>query len=250
MDILIASVIVIIATISIFRINAITKWIRIKFSSDSYLDSHLKYQICLLILAGIVLELSYFQNPDNFISLFSVGNLSAPAEPVSWFGITAGHTWVFAGLYLLVLITTGTAIFVFLQFRSLKLSLSEILPYMGWIILFSLMNSFSEEAIYRLGIIAPALGSIDVATIALVSAVLFGVAHFGGMPNGLIGMFMAGFLGWFLAKAVMETEGLFWAWTIHFVQDIVIYIGFMANRAVQAPHRQSGEKLGSDHRFD
>jgi hypothetical protein len=33
---------------------------------------------------------------------------------------------------------------------------------------------------------------------------------------------MAGFLGWLLAMSVVETRGFFLAWTIHFVQDVVI----------------------------
>jgi len=65
--------------------------------------------------------------------------------------------------------------------------------------------------------------------IILLSAIAFGLVHFGGMPHGLIGMFMAGFLGWFLAKAVIETQGIFWAWFIHFIQDVVIYIGFIVH---------------------
>ena len=72
----------------------------------------------------------------------------------------------------------------------------------------------------------------------LLSAIIFGLVHFGGMPHGIIGMLMAGFLGWFLAKSIVETEGIFWAWLIHFIQDIVIYIGFMltsisSNRAIK-----------------
>jgi hypothetical protein len=34
---------------------------------------------------------------------------------------------------------------------------------------------------------------------------------------------MAGFLGWFLGKSMLETRGLFWAWFIHFWQDVLIF---------------------------
>lgn len=74
------------------------------------------------------------------------------------------------------------------------------------------------------------MDSIDASYIALISAIIFGVAHFSGMPHGLIGMLKAGLLGWFLAKSVIEKQGIFWAWSIHFIQDVVIYIGFMINR--------------------
>jgi hypothetical protein len=55
---------------------------------------------------------------------------------------------------------------------------------------------------------------------------LFGIPHFFGMPSGIIGVLMAGLLGFVLAKSMYETNGIFWAWLIHFVQDILI-IGTM-----------------------
>ena len=38
---------------------------------------------------------------------------------------------------------------------------------------------------------------------------------------------MAGLLGWLLGKAMLETRGFFWAWFIHFLQDVLIF-SFMA----------------------
>jgi hypothetical protein len=46
------------------------------------------------------------------------------------------------------------------------------------------------------------------------------------MPSGVIGVIMAGILGYVLAKSMYETNGFFWAWLIHFIQDILI-IGTM-----------------------
>jgi len=34
---------------------------------------------------------------------------------------------------------------------------------------------------------------------------------------------MAGFLGWLLARSVVDTRGVFWAWFLHFLQDVVIF---------------------------
>ena len=31
------------------------------------------------------------------------------------------------------------------------------------------------------------------------------------------------FMGWLLGKAMVETRGLFWAWWIHFLSDVVIF---------------------------
>jgi len=229
MEVVIAISVVIVASISIFKLNKVASRIGVKVSNDSYLDSHAKYQLLLLLLSVVVLLFIYIQSQNNFHVFFSLGNINAPAEPVEWFGIGENKTWIFAGLYLCALITLGTFSFVYFQFRKQKISVKELLPYIPWVIAFSLTNSFSEEVIYRLGVIVPLYNIIDATELILLSAVIFGLVHFGGMPHGLIGMVMAGFLGWFLAKAVIETEGIFWAWFIHFIQDIVIYIGFMVN---------------------
>lgn len=225
----IALVIVIFASIAIFQLNKIASKINARLSKDSYLNNHAKYQFALLFLSCIVLFLAYLQSPANFRLFFSAGNIAAPAEPVSWFGIGADRTWMFAGLYLGVIITLGTFSFVYFQFRKLKVQTKALLPFVSWIILFSLTNSFSEEAIFRLGLISPLYGVISTRELVLLSALIFGLVHFGGMPHGLIGMLMAGFLGWFLAKSVVETGGIFWAWLIHFLQDVVIYIGFIVS---------------------
>ncbi len=76
--------------------------------------------------------------------------------------------------------------------------------------------------IYRMGVVPPLNGLLQPMTIFIISAILFGIPHFGGMPSGLIGATMAGVLGLVLAKSLYETNGFFWAWTIHFIQDVII----------------------------
>ena len=80
--------------------------------------------------------------------------------------------------------------------------------------------------IFRLGIVSPLSGQLEPTTIFIISAVLFGIPHFAGMPNGIIGVTLAGILGFVLAKSMYETNGFFWAWVIHFLQDVLI-IGTM-----------------------
>ncbi len=237
MEVTIAIIIIALASISIFRLNGLVAKINIRVSRDAYVNNHAKYQVALLLLSLIVLFFAYLQNPHNLMLLLSVGDISAPANSMQWFGIGESRTWIFAGIYLSIVITFGTLSFVYIQFRKSKICAWEILPYVGWILLFSLINSFSEEAIFRLGVISPLFGGLGESSLILLSAVIFGLVHFGGMPHGLIGMLMAGFLGWFLAKSVIDTHGIFWAWFIHFIQDVVIYIGFVvgnisANKAI------------------
>jgi len=244
MEITIVIVIIAFASVSIFKLNYITSKIDIKLDDDPYISSHAKYQAALLLLSFVVLLLTYLQEPDNFKLLFSMGNISAAVRPVRWLGIEEGESWIFTGLYFSIIITLGTFAFIYIQYKKSKVPLKEVFPYFIWIVAFSLTNSFSEEAIYRLGVISPLYGVIDTSELILLSAILFGLVHFGGMPNGIIGMLMAGFLGWFLAKSIVETEGIFWAWLIHFIQDIVIYIGFIlgnisSNQAIKNDQQKS-----------
>ncbi len=87
---------------------------------------------------------------------------------------------------------------------------------------FSIANAFSEEAIFRIGIVSPLYGIFSVSVIVLISGLVFGAPHYFGMPSGVVGALMAGFLGWLLAMSLVETQGLLIAWAIHFVQDVVI----------------------------
>lgn len=61
----------------------------------------------------------------------------------------------------------------------------------------------------------------------LINAVFFGLSHYlYGSPPGIIGFLMTGFLAWLLGKSILETRGLFWAWFIHFVADVVIFASY------------------------
>jgi hypothetical protein len=87
------------------------------------------------------------------------------------------------------------------------------------------MNAFTEEAITRLSVVTAFDGILQRQKIYILSAVIFGIPHFFGVPGGIFGSLMAGFLGWLLAKSIAETEGVFWAWFIHFLQDVIIFSG-------------------------
>jgi hypothetical protein len=40
---------------------------------------------------------------------------------------------------------------------------------------------------------------------------------------GAIGVLLARFLSWILARSILEKRGLTWAWFIHFVQDELVF---------------------------
>ena len=95
------------------------------------------------------------------------------------------------------------------------------------------LNALSENVTYRAAPLATLEPAIGPGQAMLLTAVLFGVGHFYGVPYGLVGVIMAGALGWILNKTMLETGGFFWPWFIHFCQDALVF-SFMALGAVAA----------------
>jgi uncharacterized protein len=245
MEIVLALVIVIGATAVILNLSRFAQKSPFSISGLEYINTQSKYQVLLLGVAVLVLFVLYFVNEANFLAFLTLGNIAAPAKGVSWLGISDGESWLSLGASLSPFITLATSTFIYLQFRKSGGGVKLLLPYLPWVLLFSVTNSFSEEVVYRLGIIVPLVGSVDNTYILLISAAAFGAPHLRGMPTGIVGALMAGLLGWLLAKSVVETNGIFWAWFIHFLQDIVTFSAFVmaeANNAfnTDAPKRRAG----------
>lgn len=227
MEVLIALAIVIGATAVILSFSRFAQESPLSMNGLEYINAQSKYQALLLGVAMLVLRAIHFVNEANFSAFLAPGNIAAPAKGVMWLGISEGESWRSLGASLSFFITLATTAFVYLQFRKSVGDLKQLLPYLPYVLLFSLNNSFSEEVVYRLGVMVPLVGSVDTDYILLISAIAFGAPHLRGMPNGIAGALMAGLLGWLLAKSVVETSGLFWAWSIHFLQDIVIFSAFV-----------------------
>jgi membrane protease YdiL (CAAX protease family) len=192
------------------------------YHPNSYINFQINYQLILLAVTALSLTTTYFLNKVNFMNYFSVGNISVPAQEFKLFGIKQNDSWFKTGVSLSIIISLATGIFMFFQIKGVGVDWSNLSAGIFWIALFSLTNSFAEEIIYRLGIISPLSGQISPMVIYIISAILFGIPHLAGMPSGLIGATMAGLLGLVLAKSLFETNGLFWAWLIHFLQDVFI----------------------------
>ena len=227
MQLIFTVLLVIGATAIVLNLNRWSQKKPFSLSQLPFINVQAKYQMLLLAVALTVLVLLYLFNPMNFARFLALGNPSAPAAAVALFGIAEGESWLAVGGSLTLFITLATATFTFLQFRKLKGGLTQLMPFTPHILLFSLSNCFAEEVIYRLGVIVPLAGAIKPQYILILSAIAFGAPHLRGMPNGIVGALMAGVLGWLLAKSALETGGMFWAWTIHFVQDIVIFSGLV-----------------------
>ena len=105
--------------------------------------------------------------------------------------------------------------------------LGQVLVLMPLVLLFAVMNAFSEELTYKASFLSVLNDPVGKRQALLLMATFFGLGHYYGVPYGIVGVLMAGLLGWLLGKSMLETRGFFWAWFIHFLQDVLIF-SFMA----------------------
>jgi len=159
------------------------------------------------------------------------GDLAAPAEPISWLAVRQGDRWNNVGRNLTLGISLGTLAFLVLAGTPRAGLVGAALPALPAILFAAALNAFNEEVTYKASILSVLDGPIGRRDALRMVAAYFGIAHFYGVPYGLVGVGLAWFLGWILARSMAETRGMAWAWFIHFVQDMLIF-GFMAGGAI------------------
>lgn len=171
-----------------------------------------------LALIGVLRILGY-RRRDFFLAL---GDLRAPIRPARLLGFSGRDPWWRFGLIWSVGIATALAV-AFALSTPTAVDSSGLIPMVPSVLSYAALNSFNEEMTYRAPLLAtlePAVGSTQAVWL---TAFFFGVAHYFGTPGGATGAVLSIFMGWILGKAMVETRGLFWAWWIHFLSDLVIF---------------------------
>lgn len=219
------TVLVVSLTVSLVIIgNRILLIFPAEWLSPGWLDSKLKYQIATLALTAIFIGLTFLLRTGNAKAYFRLGKINAEVQPEKWMGLNPKphENWVHTGLGFMLIIAVVTAVVIYFQLIKGSGFNAEAFRYFHWVIVLSLVNSFVEEMITRYGVVVALDGLVGPKVIPVISGVIFGGIHYFGNPGGIPGVLMAGFLGWFAAKSIIETKGIFWAWLIHFVQDVII----------------------------
>ena len=173
-----------------------------------------------LVMLAVLLVLGY-KRREIFLT---VGDLKAPIEPVPLLGFPKPDPWPKFGLQWGVYIALALGVIQFFVVRPGSSIWIRVLPILPSILFYAALNAFNEEVTYRVPMLAtlePVGGSRHALWMA---AYFFGIAHYFGTPGGIIGGILSIFMGWILGKAVVETRGLFWAWWIHFLSDVAIFI--------------------------
>jgi membrane protease YdiL (CAAX protease family) len=189
----------------------------------------LKRVVVALLMIGVLLLLGFTRRQFFLVK----GDLRAPVDPVRLWGFPNQDTWMRFGSMWAVYITLGTLAFLLIAGLPTASALVQVLPILPAVLLFSAMNSFGEEMTYRSALLAPLEGVVGPRQALYMTALFFGIAHFYGVPYGVVGVVMSSFLGWMLGKAMLETRGFFWAWFIHFLQDVAIF-SFLAVGSIVA----------------
>lgn len=213
-------------TLALLPVNTqIAPYIHLPISSNPAITRIAAAQLLSLGLAFCMLFGVRLINPTGFHKFWRLGNLGAPASAVKWLGIKTNESWHSVGTGFATVITLATAAFMWLGvYSNTPIAWLEALP---WVLLFSATNAFVEEIICRFSLVATLEDTLSNTAICWWSAGIFGGVHFFGTPGGIIGVLMAGFLGWLLAKSMLETRGIGWAWFIHFLQDVVILFAML-----------------------
>jgi membrane protease YdiL (CAAX protease family) len=155
------------------------------------------------------------------------GNLEAPMEPVRWLGIRQGESWHTFGWIIAVVAAMTVAIPSMLEVRPSMELLVQVLPLLPAVVFFSAVNAFNEEIYYRTTLLSTLPQVIGKNHALLLNAAFFGLAHYlYGSPPGVVGFLMTGFLAWLIGKSMLETKGFLWAWFIHFLPDVVVFVSY------------------------
>ncbi len=217
---------IIVLTMSLVFVSGWTNGIIIFEGLSEAINKQILYQSITLLGAIILVTVLRVTKKQTFQRYFSKGDISAEILPEPLIGLKPkpNENWLHIGRNFAIIISGVTAIVIYFQFIENSVVTAErILSTLPFIIVFALTNSFVEESITRLGVVVVLKDILNDKSICLMSALIFGTVHFWGIPGGFVGLLFAGFLGWFLAKSIVETQGIFWAWFIHFLQDMIIF---------------------------
>lgn len=198
----------------------------IQFFQDDTLNGIARYQLYALAVAAAA-ALAVRAMEPGAAAWLRWGDLQQPAARERWLGINGRSSWLVNGAQLFVVVSLATATFMFTWRSGAEEPFQWQIDILPVVLLFSLSNALNEELIFRFALVAGLHDRLSPRTIMVLSAVLFGLPHYFGHPSGIIGVGMAGFLGYVLCKATLETKGLGVALVTHLMQDVIIFTALL-----------------------
>jgi membrane protease YdiL (CAAX protease family) len=172
------------------------------------------------IIIGLTLIGSGLTRRDLFLRW---GDPSAPAQPEPFLWFRHPIPWTRFGPILLGIFGVVLPLFLYFSIRPDFSFAGRVWHFLPWGIAIAVVNAANEEFQFRCVLLARLKHLLPEKETVLLTAVFFGLAHYYGQPSGPIGVVLAGVAGWLWGKSMVETRGWTWAFSIHVVQDIVIF---------------------------
>ena len=191
----------------------------------NYLNRVFSYQVTTLALSLVIILVIALLTRFQSLRLLSVTRIDGEVLPEPWIGISNKNkdTWKTLGRNMAIVISVVTAIAIYFQVYRNGVIQTLTLGSFLLILVYALTNSFVEEVTFRHTFASIVeYHNLNPYLSKALSALIFGGVHYLGTPGKIPGVLLAGFLGWFLSKSIHETKGFFWAWLIHFLQDVII----------------------------
>lgn len=205
---------------SMFFVAAFTK------QRESLLNNFF-YQGIMFFISMMVIGILFFVKRK--FQYLNIGDLNTTTKPIKLLDIKNTDNWKDVGVRFLIIITVVTSLFIFLGNQNLLFSIgiNKLIIAFFFSIPLSALNAFNEETLTRWTLVEGGDFLKDKNIIPILSAFIFGIPHYFGVPGGVVGALMAGFMGWFLARSIQETKGIGLAVLIHFFQDVVIFTSLL-----------------------
>lgn len=213
------------AIVGIFSAMA-SPWMSLTPFDKDIMNFYLNDELRILPISFVMLAGTWAIAHRTRLAYFNFTRRDAAVAPDRLLGVTRPdkERWESFGLSVGLIITGVTAIVMYYIVARQDGFLLRLWPEAPLILLFAAMNALAEELIFRLSfVIIGASEKLPQGVTLLLGSMVFGIVHdFGIAPNGIIGVLMSAYIGYFLTKSMLETCGFFWAWFIHFLQDVVI----------------------------
>lgn len=154
------------------------------------------------------------------------GNPSALAQPSYILGGGSGKQpvpWNRVARNFILIFMTITGGVLWLQLRPDLSQISQALIYLPAITIAAVINAFGEEFEFRSMPLTRLESVVGAGQAILIAGGLFGLMHYFGNPGGPPGVLLAGYMGWWTAKSLVDTRGFVWAFLFHFLGDFIIF---------------------------
>jgi len=132
-------------------------------------------------------------------------------------------SWTRFGWSSIAVVVAGGSVWIWSVAGDPELGL--LLTWLPVGLVFAAVNGAQEELRFRLVPLAALTGAVGDEQAIWMTAAVFGLAHWSGAtPSGPPGAIYHALIGAWLAKGILETRGVAWAWIVHAAGNLVLFV--------------------------